>query len=231
MKTAMWKQIVFHSPFTRQIFTMHFTQQQLPGRELHNIPVPPGCCANCGQCPLWTCSYPRGNRATDSGCCFQLGHQKNQAGLPASVVVVVKQTDWSHSHGNWNGNGDLRLPEEGVVNPIRLSWSLHWQWCHPKLDISFCAFKNTPPTAGPKPLHSPPHLPTSTNGTPRTQGRIQDFGQGGPAEFLPKGGGLSPKFAQNRVFPLKLPENCVKKNRWGKGGPGPQVPLDPQVGL
>ena len=37
-------------------------------------------------------------------------------------------------------------------------------------------------------------------------GRIQDFGQGGPAEFWlqPGGGSLSPKFAYNRGFSLKI---------------------------
>ncbi len=33
---------------------------------------------------------------------------------------------------------------------------------------------------------------------------IQDFGQGGPAEFWPQGGALSPKYAQNRGFSLKI---------------------------
>ena len=40
-----------------------------------------------------------------------------------------------------------------------------------------------------------------------TQVQIQDFGQGAQWSFDPKGvGALSPKFAQNRGFPLKLPE-------------------------
>ena len=62
-----------------------------------------------------------------------------------------------------------------------------------------------------------------------TQARIQDFGQGCPAEFWPQGGGV---WAQNLlkigVFPLTLPENCMilKKCCW-QGGPGP---LDPLLG-
>ncbi len=36
------------------------------------------------------------------------------------------------------------------------------------------------------------------------QVRIQDFGQGGPSRVLTPRGDLSPKFAQNRGFPLKI---------------------------
>ena len=43
------------------------------------------------------------------------------------------------------------------------------------------------------------------------QARIQDFGQGGPAEFCPQGG--------PGVFPLKVPENYVIANKsLGQGG-------------
>ncbi len=43
--------------------------------------------------------------------------------------------------------------------------------------------------------------------------------------FDPKGRALSPKFAQNMGFPLKLPENCMILNKsWGQGGPGPPGP-------
>ncbi len=38
---------------------------------------------------------------------------------------------------------------------------------------------------------------------------IQDFGQRGQRSFDSKGGALSPKFAQNWGFPVKLPENCL----------------------
>ena len=39
----------------------------------------------------------------------------------------------------------------------------------------------------------------------KSQARIQDFGQGGQWSFDPKGwGALSPKFAQNRGFSLKI---------------------------
>ena len=55
-----------------------------------------------------------------------------------------------------------------------------------------------------------------------TQARIQDFGQGGPVEFWPQ------RWAQHllkiRVFPWKLPENCmILKKSWGRRGvpPGP----------
>ena len=63
-------------------------------------------------------------------------------------------------------------------------------------------------------------------GTVDLQARIQDFGQGGPSRVLtPRGGALSLKFAQNRVFPLKFSENCmILKKSWGQGGPGPQGP-------
>ncbi len=40
------------------------------------------------------------------------------------------------------------------------------------------------------------------------------FWSGGPAEFFPGGRGLSPKFAQNRGFPLELPENCMILGGW-----------------
>ena len=44
--------------------------------------------------------------------------------------------------------------------------------------------------------------------------------RGGPSRVLTLRGALSPKFAQNWVFPLKLPENCViLKISWGQGGP------------
>ena len=42
-----------------------------------------------------------------------------------------------------------------------------------------------------------PHMPQCM------QARIQGFGQVGPAEFWPQGG-LSPKFAKNRDFSLKI---------------------------
>ncbi len=60
------------------------------------------------------------------------------------------------------------------------------------------------------------------------QERIQYFGQGAQRNFDPKGGGLSPKFAQNRGFLLNLPENCKnkKKNLGGKGG---RASLDPSL--
>ncbi len=48
-------------------------------------------------------------------------------------------------------------------------------------------------------------------------GGIQDFAQGDP-EFCPPR--LSPKFAQNRGFPLKVPENCmILKKKKNLGGP------------
>ncbi len=47
------------------------------------------------------------------------------------------------------------------------------------------------------------------------------FWSGGQWSFDQKGG-LSPKFAQNRAFPLKLPKNCmILKKSWGQGGLGP----------
>ncbi len=52
----------------------------------------------------------------------------------------------------------------------------------------------------------------------------------GQRSFGPRGGALSSKFAQNRGFPLKLPENCmILKKSWmqGGGGSGPKAPLDP----
>ncbi len=49
------------------------------------------------------------------------------------------------------------------------------------------------------------------------QARIQDFGEGALPSFDAKEG-LSPQFAQNRVFRLKLPENCmILKKSWVKG--------------
>ena len=49
-----------------------------------------------------------------------------------------------------------------------------------------------------------PYLNSSKRATEqgRDQVRIQDFGQGGPAEFWPQGGALSQKFAQNGGFSL-----------------------------
>ena len=53
------------------------------------------------------------------------------------------------------------------------------------------------------------------NGMVTQQVRIQDFGQGASGVLTPVGG-LSPKFAQNGGFPLKLPENCmILKKSWG----------------
>ena len=52
--------------------------------------------------------------------------------------------------------------------------------------------------------------------------------RGAQQSFGPKGGALSPKFAQIGGFPLTLPENCmIFKKSWGQGGLGPQAPLDP----
>ena len=45
------------------------------------------------------------------------------------------------------------------------------------------------------------------------------FWSGGPSGVLTPRRALSPKCAQNRFFPLKLPENCmIKKNLGAKGG-------------
>ena len=41
----------------------------------------------------------------------------------------------------------------------------------------------------------------------------------------PKGGALSPQFAANMGFPLKLPQNCmILKTSWGQGGRAPGPP-------
>ena len=54
-----------------------------------------------------------------------------------------------------------------------------------------------------------------------SQARIQDFGQGGQWSFDPKGG-LSPKFAQNRGFPLKIAWKLHDfEEILGAGLPGP----------
>ena len=49
------------------------------------------------------------------------------------------------------------------------------------------------------------------------------FWSGGASGVLTPRGGLSPNLLKIGVFPLKLPENCMKKS-WGQGGPGPQGP-------
>ena len=58
------------------------------------------------------------------------------------------------------------------------------------------------------------------------QARIQDFRQGGPAEFWPQGGALSPNFAQNRGFSLK---NAWKLHDFEEilGARGARASLDP----
>ncbi len=74
-------------------------------------------------------------------------------------------------------------------------------------------------------------LPTAFN-TFRGGSRI--LVTGAQHSFDPKGGGLSPKIAQNRVFPLNVPEKCMikkKKILGARGGPGPQAPLDPLLTL
>ncbi len=56
--------------------------------------------------------------------------------------------------------------------------------------------------------------------SPRRGSRI--FGQGGPAEFWPKGGALSQKCSQNRGFSLKIAWKLHDfKQIWG--GPGPCI--------
>ena len=46
----------------------------------------------------------------------------------------------------------------------------------------------------------------------------------GQKSFDPRGA-LTPKFAQNRGFPLKLPENCIiLKKIWGVRGQAPRAP-------
>ncbi len=47
--------------------------------------------------------------------------------------------------------------------------------------------------------------------------------RGAERSFDPRA--LSPKFAQNRGFPLKLPENCMIWKKWGQGAQGPLDPL------
>ncbi len=66
----------------------------------------------------------------------------------------------------------------------------------------------------------------------RVQVRIQDFGQGGPAEFWPQGG-LSPKFAQNRVFSLETASKLhdFEEIFGARGGWAPRAPLDPLLEL
>ncbi len=61
------------------------------------------------------------------------------------------------------------------------------------------------------------------------QARIQDCGQGGQRSFDLRGT-LNPKFAQNRCFPSKLPENALKKY-WGKEAWVPRALLDPLMSL
>ncbi len=51
------------------------------------------------------------------------------------------------------------------------------------------------------------------------------FWSEGPSGVLTLVGAMNPKFAWNRGFPLKLPENCmILKKSWGQGGPGPPGP-------
>ena len=57
------------------------------------------------------------------------------------------------------------------------------------------------------------------------------FWSGGFSGVLTPRGGLSPKFAQNRDFPLKLPEKCTtfEEILGARGGPGPlDQPLQTQ---
>ena len=52
------------------------------------------------------------------------------------------------------------------------------------------------------------------------------FWSRGQWSFDPRGGGSEPKFAQNRGFSFKLPENCmILKRSWGKWGLGPLVEI------
>ncbi len=46
-------------------------------------------------------------------------------------------------------------------------------------------------------------------GSLRAPGTDPGFGSGRSSGVLTPRGDLSPKFTQNRVFPLKLPENCI----------------------
>ncbi len=49
--------------------------------------------------------------------------------------------------------------------------------------------------------------------------------RGSPVEFWPQGGALSPQFAQNKGFPLKLPENCmILKKSGARGAQAPRAP-------
>ena len=51
------------------------------------------------------------------------------------------------------------------------------------------------------------------------------FWSEGPVEFWPQRVGLNPKFAQNRGFPLKLPENFMTlKTSWGVWSSRPPGP-------
>ncbi len=51
------------------------------------------------------------------------------------------------------------------------------------------------------------------------------FWSGGPSRVLTPGYIASPKCAENRGFPWKLPENCmILTKSWGQGGPAPRAP-------
>ncbi len=60
------------------------------------------------------------------------------------------------------------------------------------------------------------------------EARIQDFGQGGPAEFWPQWGALSLKCAQNGGFSLKIAWKLhdFEEILWARGAQGP-CPPDP----
>ena len=52
------------------------------------------------------------------------------------------------------------------------------------------------------------------------QGRIQDFGQWGPASFDPRGESLAQNLLKIVFFPLKSPENCMILGARGGGSLG-----------
>ncbi len=96
--------------------------------------------------------------------------------------------------------------EVGFSNARRIyQW---WPWCEKALNQkNYLCWR--------KKRHSPVSNGLGTGADP-------GFWSGGPVEFWPQLG-LSPKFAQNRGFSLKLPENCmilILGAMWG-GGVGP----------
>ncbi len=89
-------------------------------------------------------------------------------------------------------------------------------WSPAGIPVSWSHYQQASPT------HKGQKPPFKAGGV--LSGAVPGFWSGGPSGVLTPREAMSPKFTQNRVFPLKLPENCMILNKsWGQGVRAPSA--------